>query len=80
MITVIIPVLNEEKTIGNVVRYTLKSPGVNEVIVVDAKSFDKSVEVHKRGGSHCPVQHQARKRYIHERRSPCSPESIRGFP
>ncbi len=37
MITVIFPSLNEEKTIGQVVRLAKNSPDVTEVIVVDNK-------------------------------------------
>ncbi len=37
MITVIIPALNEEKTIGQVVRLAKNSADVTEVIVVDDK-------------------------------------------
>lgn len=44
MITVIIPALNEEKTIRHVVTLAKKSVHVTEVIVVDDKSMDKTVE------------------------------------
>lgn len=44
MITVIIPALNEEKTIGQVVRLAKNSPDVTEVIVVDDKSMDNTVD------------------------------------
>ncbi len=44
MTTVIIPALNEEKTIGHVVRLAKNSPDVTEVIVVDDKSLDKTIE------------------------------------
>ncbi|MEO6612233.1 MAG: glycosyltransferase [Chitinophagaceae bacterium] len=40
MISVLIPALNEERTIGNVVRYSLSQPGVSEVIVIDDNSND----------------------------------------
>jgi len=43
MLTVVIPVLNEGKTIGNVVRFCLEHPSVSEVIVVDDKSEDDTV-------------------------------------
>lgn len=43
MLTVVIPVLNEGKTIGNVVRFCLQHPSVSEVIVVDDKSEDDTV-------------------------------------
>lgn len=45
MITVIIPALNEERTIGNVTRYCLRQPHVSEVIVVDDNSKDKTANV-----------------------------------
>ncbi|MFH0931252.1 MAG: HAD-IB family phosphatase [Candidatus Zixiibacteriota bacterium] len=44
MITVIIPVLNEEKTISKVVRFVKMSPSVDEIIVVDDKSIDNTVQ------------------------------------
>ena len=44
MVTVIIPALNEEKTIRHVVRLANNSPLVSEVIVVDDKSMDNTVE------------------------------------
>lgn len=43
MITVIIPALNEEKTIGHVVHLAKNSANVSEVIVVDDKSMDNTV-------------------------------------
>lgn len=43
MISVIIPVLNEGKTIGNVVRFSFAHPNVSEVIVVDDQSKDDTV-------------------------------------
>lgn len=42
MVTVIIPALNEEKTIGNVVKYCQKHSFVTEVIVVDDNSEDQT--------------------------------------
>jgi len=44
MVTVIIPALNEEKTIRNVVEFCLQNPHVSEVIVVDDQSEDGTVE------------------------------------
>ena len=43
MVTIIIPTLNEAKTIGNIVRFCLKNHLVNEVIVVDDNSEDETV-------------------------------------
>jgi glucosyl-3-phosphoglycerate synthase len=51
MLTVIIPVLNEEKTIGNVVRFCLQNPLVSEVIVVDDKSEDNTVGIAREAGA-----------------------------
>lgn len=44
MITVIIPVLNEEETISDVVRFAFENKNVSEVIVVDDKSLDNTVK------------------------------------
>ncbi|MFT3702866.1 MAG: glycosyltransferase [Agriterribacter sp.] len=44
MITVIIPVLNESKTIANVINFCKKNRLVDEVIVVDDNSEDNTVE------------------------------------
>ncbi len=51
MITVIIPTLNEERTVRGVVEYALRSPHVTEVIVVDDKSLDKTVSIAKEAGA-----------------------------
>ena len=51
MISVIIPALNEEKTIGNVVRYCLSDPLVAEVIVVDDRSTDHTVQMASKNGA-----------------------------
>ncbi|HSU27580.1 MAG TPA: glycosyltransferase [Chitinophagaceae bacterium] len=51
MITVIIPVLNEGKTIGNVVKYCFSQPGVSEVIVIDDHSQDDSVRQARMAGA-----------------------------
>jgi glucosyl-3-phosphoglycerate synthase len=51
MISVIIPTLNEEKTIAQVVTLSLQTPGVREVIVVDDKSTDRTVETAKNSGA-----------------------------
>ena len=51
MLTVIIPVLNEQNTIASVVKFCLQHPLVSEVIVVDDKSEDKTVELAKEAGA-----------------------------
>lgn len=51
MITVIIPVLNEEKTIANVIQHCKKNPLVTEVIVIDDKSQDSTVAIAKEAGA-----------------------------
>ena len=51
MISVIIPTLNEEKTIGHVIRLARKASGVTEVIVVDDKSHDNTVVEAKNAGA-----------------------------
>ena len=43
MITVIIPALNEEATVGQVVQLAKESPQVTQVIVVDDKSNDNTI-------------------------------------
>ena len=43
MVTVIIPALNEEKTIANVVRNCRAHPQVTEVLVIDDASADRTV-------------------------------------
>ena len=45
MISVILPALNEEKTIGNVIDACINSNGVNEVIVIDDNSTDNTAAV-----------------------------------
>ena len=51
MITVIIPALNEESTVAIVIQLAKQSPNVTEVIVVDDKSLDKTVEVARNAGA-----------------------------
>lgn len=51
MLTVLIPALNEEKTIGKVVRYCLLEPAVTEVIVIDDKSEDNTVAEAEEAGA-----------------------------
>ena len=51
MVTVIIPTLNEAKTIGNIVGFCLENPFVSEVIVVDDNSEDETVSVASAAGA-----------------------------
>lgn len=51
MITIIIPVLNEEKTIASVISYCQAKPLVSEIIVVDDKSFDNTVKYAAEAGA-----------------------------
>lgn len=51
MITVIIPALNEEKTVAGVVRLARSAPHVTEVIVVDDKSLDNTVDEAQKEGA-----------------------------
>ncbi len=51
MLTVIIPALNEERTIGQVVKYCLSEPAVSEVIVVDDKSEDNTIAIARQTGA-----------------------------
>lgn len=48
MITIIIPVLNEEKTIANCLKNIIELPGQKELIVVDGGSLDNTVEIASR--------------------------------
>lgn len=59
-ISVVIPTINEEKTIGDVVRGLLKIPNV-EIIVVDTNSTDRTREIAKSLG--CRVIEEPRKGY-----------------
>lgn len=51
MVTVIIPALNEEKTVRQVVALANRSPLVTEVIVVDDMSMDATVEEARKEGA-----------------------------
>jgi HAD superfamily phosphoserine phosphatase-like hydrolase len=51
MISVIIPALNEEQTITQVVTLSFSNPLVTEVLVVDDKSLDATVEEAKKAGA-----------------------------
>lgn len=44
MVTVIIPALNEEKTIRRVVQLLSDSPAASEILVIDDKSFDDTIK------------------------------------
>jgi glucosyl-3-phosphoglycerate synthase len=48
MITVIIPTLNEQTTISQVVRLIKKAPEVTEILVIDDKSLDDTIKHAKR--------------------------------
>lgn len=50
-ISVIIPALNEEKTIAKVIRIAQNSNNVDEVIVIDDKSVDRTVKISKAMGA-----------------------------
>lgn len=51
MITVIIPALNEEKTIQHVIKQVSQNTNVTEVIVVDDKSMDDTVNTARHAGA-----------------------------
>lgn len=51
MITIVIPALNEEKTIGCVVDIAKNNPQVTEVLVVDDKSKDNTIAVARKHGA-----------------------------
>jgi glucosyl-3-phosphoglycerate synthase len=51
MITVIIPVLDESATVGSVVEFARRSPGVTEVLVVDDGSIDGTPEIARAAGA-----------------------------
>lgn len=51
MITVIIPALNEENTIEQVIKFSLANEKVSEVIVVDDTSEDKTAQIAKAAGA-----------------------------
>jgi glucosyl-3-phosphoglycerate synthase len=50
-ISVVIPVLNESKTVAQVVRFARKSPLVGEVLVVDDGSIDETPELASQAGA-----------------------------
>ena len=44
MVTVIIPTLNEQNTIAQVIQLVKKSPLVSEILVIDDKSLDDTIK------------------------------------
>jgi dolichol-phosphate mannosyltransferase len=55
-VTIVIPVLDEEKAIGRVLD-GLKNEGYNNLLVVDGYSQDNTVKIAKDAGAHVIVQH-----------------------
>jgi glucosyl-3-phosphoglycerate synthase len=51
MLTVIIPALNEEKTIAQVINFCRQEPTVSEIIVVDDQSEDNTISVAREAGA-----------------------------
>lgn len=51
MISVIIPTLNEEKTISKVIQFVKNHKNINEIIVVDDKSIDNTINEAKNAGA-----------------------------
>ncbi|MEI9911139.1 MAG: glycosyltransferase [Bacteroidota bacterium] len=51
MLTVIIPALNEEKTIGQIINFCRSEPTVSEIIVIDDKSEDKTALIANQSGA-----------------------------
>lgn len=52
MISVIIPTLNEETTIGKIITTVKKEPNVSEIIVVDDRSIDNTVKEAREAGAY----------------------------
>lgn len=63
MVTVIIPAWNEEKTIGNVVKFCLSHALVSEVIVVDDRSDDNTVKEAEAAGAFVVLSERQGKGY-----------------
>ena len=55
MLTVIIPALNEEKTIRQVINFCRSEENVSEIIVIDDKSEDNTVSIAKEAGANVIV-------------------------
>lgn len=51
MISCIIPAFNEQATVADVVRVALKTPGIDEVLVIDDHSTDSTVATAKKEGA-----------------------------
>ncbi|MDP4260947.1 MAG: glycosyltransferase [Bacteroidota bacterium] len=51
MLTVVIPALNEEKTIAQVIQFCLAEPAISEVIVVDDRSEDNTALLAEQAGA-----------------------------
>lgn len=59
-VSVVLPALNEEDTVGDVVRQVLSYPRFHEVIVVDADSTDATAEVARAAGATVVTQSSIR--------------------
>ena len=59
-VSVVLPALNEEATVGDVVRQVLTYPRFHEVIVVDADSTDSTAEVARAAGATVVTQSSTR--------------------
>lgn len=51
LVSVVIPVLNESRTVGQVVRFAQASPVVGEVLVIDDGSIDGTAELAEKAGA-----------------------------
>ncbi|MEM3713494.1 MAG: glycosyltransferase [Nitrososphaeria archaeon] len=55
-VTIILPTLNEEKAIGQIIE-EIKQQGYTNILVVDGYSKDKTVEIAKQKGATVIYQH-----------------------